>query len=139
MRAKASGFILAVLALQLVPVAREFTGDRETMWPFLAWGMFRHSSEPPVETTVYRLLATTDRGARRVRSGDAGFDRYAFRRSYQVPIGQGDAAAARDLARRLELRWRTPVREILVEEVTITLSTEGLRERRSTRRIPGGS
>ena len=133
-----SAFIVAVLALQAVPVAREFTGSRETLWPFLAWGMYRHSSEPPVETTVYRLRATTNRGVRRVRSGDAGFERFAFRRYYQVPIGQGDAAAARDLARRLTVRWRTPVREIVAEEVVVTLSGEGVRERTSARRIPAG-
>jgi hypothetical protein len=131
-----SAFIVAVLALQAVPVAREFTGSRETLWPFLAWGMYRHSSEPPVETTVYRLLATTDRGERRVRSEDAGFDRFAFRRYYQVPIGQGDAVSARDLARRLTDRWGTPVREIVAEEAVISLSDEGVRERTSARRFP---
>jgi hypothetical protein len=137
-RAWISAFVVAVLALQIVPVAREFTGSRETLWPFLAWGMYRHASEPPVEATVYRLVAVTDRGARRVRSEDAGFDRFAFRRYYQIPIGQGDAASARDLARRLTVRWRTPVREIVAEEVAVTLSEEGVRERSSPRRFPAG-
>lgn len=131
-----SAFVVAVLALQIVPVAREFTGGRETLWPFLAWGMYRHASEPPVETTVYRLVAVTDRGPRRVRSEDAGFERFAFRRYYQIPIGQGDAASARDLARRLTVRWRTPVREIVAEEVAVTLSEEGVRERAGARRFP---
>ena len=133
-----SAFIAAVLGLQLVPVARELTGARETVWPFLAWGMYRHSSDPPVEATVYRLLATTEAGTRRVQTEDSGFERFAFRRFYQIPIGQGDSMAARDLARRLTVRWRTPVREIAAEEAVIALTDDGVRERTSPRRFRAG-
>ena len=138
-RARITAFILAVLALQLVPVAREFTGARETLWPFLAWGMYRHASMPPVETTAHRILARTDRGTRRVRPEDAGFERFAFRRFYQIPIAAGDSAAARDLAGRLQRRWETPVREILLEEAVVTLSEDGRRQRGAVRRFAAGS
>lgn len=134
-RAWITAFILAVLALHVVPVAREFTGARETLWPFLAWGMYRHSSTPPVETTVYRILARTDAGTRRVRPEDAGFERFAFRRFYQIPIGGGDSAAAGELAGRLARRWDTPVREILLEEAVVTLSETGSRQRKTVRRF----
>ncbi|HET6363212.1 MAG TPA: hypothetical protein VFH11_14325 [Gemmatimonadota bacterium] len=137
-RAQITAFILAVLALQLVPVAREFTGARETLWPFLAWGMYRHSSTPPVETTAHRILARTDAGRRRVRARDAGFDRFAFRRFYQIPIAAGDSAAARDLAGRLVRRWETPVREILLEERIVTLAEDGSHERKAIRGFAAG-
>ncbi len=134
-RAWITAFIITVLALHVVPVAREFTGARETLWPFLAWGMYRHSSTPPVETTVHRILARTDAGTRKVRAEDARFDRFAFRRFYQIPIAGGDSAAARELAGRLASRWDTPVREILLEEAVVTLSEAGSRERKTVRRF----
>ena len=134
-RAWITAFILAVLVLQLVPVAREFTGARETLWPFLAWGMYRHSSTAPVETTVHRILARTDAGTRKVRPEDSGFERFAFRRFYQIPIASGDSAAARELAGRLTRRWETPVPEILLEEILVTLSEDGSRERSTVRRF----
>jgi hypothetical protein len=134
-RAWITAFILAVLALHVVPVAREFTGARETLWPFLAWGMFRHSSAPPAEATAHRILARTDAGTRKVRPEDAGFDRFAFRRFYQVPIAGGDSVAARELAGRLARRWDAPVREILLEEAVVTLSEAGSRERKAVRRF----
>ncbi len=133
-----TAFILAVLTLQLVPVAREFTGARETLWPFLAWGMYRHSSTPPVETTVHRILARTDAGTRKVGPADSGFDRFAFRRFYQIPIAAGDSAAARELAGRLTRRWEMPVREILLEELVVTITGEGIRERSTVRRFGAG-
>ena len=133
-RAWISAFIVGIGALQLVPVARELTGDRETLWPFLAWGMYRHSSPPPVRATVHRVRAVTADGTRVVRSTDAGFDRFAFRRFYQVPIAQGDSAAARDLAVRLGSRWGAPVREIVGEEARLALTVDGVRERTRVRR-----
>lgn len=128
-------FILIMLGFQAVPVARELTGARETLWPFLAWGMYRHSSEPPVEVVVYRLLATTQDAARPVGPTDAGFERFAFRRLYQIAIANGDSAAAEDLTRRLRRRWRVPVREIVVEESVYTLSHDGLRQATTLRRF----
>lgn len=134
-RSSITAFIIAVLALHLVPVVREFTGARETLWPFLAWGMYRHSSAPPVETTTHRILARTDAGTRRVGPEDTGFERFAFRRFYQVPIASGDSTAARDLAGHLAVRWKTPVREILLEEAEVTLSEDGSRQRNTVRRF----
>ena len=128
-------FILTMLGLQAVPVAHEFTGARETLWPFLAWGMYRHSSEPPVEVVVYRLLATTQDAARPVRAADAGFERFAFRRLYQVAIANGDSAAAADLTRRLRRRWKVPIRQIIVEESVYALSDDGLRQATTLRRF----
>jgi hypothetical protein len=132
-RLRISIFILAILGLQAVPVAREFTGARETLWPFLSWGMFRHASDPPVEATRQRILATTADGTRRVWPEDSGFDPFAFRRYYQIPIAEGDSAAARDLARRLTRRWAAPVREIAVEETVFKLDDDGIRETTSLR------
>jgi hypothetical protein len=134
-RRRISVFILAILGLQAVPVAREFIGARETLWPFLSWGMFRHASYPPVEATRQRILATTADGTRRVWPEDSGFDPFAFRRYYQIPIAEGDSAAARDLARRLTGRWRVAVREIVVEESVFTLGEDGLRETTRVRRV----
>lgn len=133
-RRRVSIFILAVLALQAVPVARELTGARETLWPFLAWGMFRHSSGPPVEATRVRVLAATPSGERAVGPGDAGFDRFAFRRLYSRPIAAGDSLAARDLGRRLARRWETRVEAIIVEETRFAIGPDGVESRDRSRR-----
>ena len=134
-RRRISIFIVAVLGLHVVPVAREFTGARETLWPFLAWGMYRHSHQPPVETVVVRLFATTRDAVRPVGPADAGFDPFAFRRLFQIPISEGDSAAAADLTRRLSRRWRTPVLGIVVGENVYRLSDDGLRQSTTLRRF----
>jgi hypothetical protein len=133
-----SAFVLIVLALHAVPVAREFTGARETLWPFLAWGMYRHSSEPPVRATTHRVFAVTESGTRRVRTADAGFERFAFRRQYQVPIATGDSAAARELAGLLTRRWGTEIHAIVGEEVFSTLAEDGVRSHGLVRRFEIG-
>lgn len=127
-RQRITAFILAVLGLQVVPVAREWTGAREILWPFLSWGMYRHSGEPPIEAVVHRVVATTADEARPVGPADAGFDRFAFRRYFQVPIAEGDSAAAADLALLLGRRWGTTVREIVGQVSAFTLADDGLHE-----------
>ena len=134
-----SAFILTILGLQVVPVAREWTGAQETLWPFLAWGMYRHSSGPPVEAIRRRIVAVTANGNRLVGPADAGFERFAFRRFYQTPIAEGDSAAARDLRQRLARRWGAPVREIVVEETVFTVADDGLQAQTSLRRIESAS
>lgn len=135
-------FILLILGLQLVPVMREWTGARETLWPFLSWGMFRHASRPPVEADRLRIVASTPEGNRLVVPADTGFDRFGFRRFYQMPFRAGDFAPAQELARRLSRRWRTSIDSILVEKTTFTLSRDDLRTSTIVRRVgvePGGA
>lgn len=136
-RAWVSVFVVAILVLQLVPVAREFTGARETLWPFLAWGMYRHSSGTPVQATVHRVLAVTAKETRVLRGRDAGFDQIAFRRYYQVPIASGDSAAARDLAQRLARRGAY-VGAIIGEETQLTVTEGGIRSRSHVHRYTVG-
>jgi hypothetical protein len=130
-----SVFILTILGLHVVPVARELTGARETLWPFLTWGMFRHSSGPPVRAIRLRLFAVTMDGDRLVEASDTGLDRFGFRRYYQWPIAGRDSAAVQDLAQRLSLRWRNPVQAIVVEETTYELAGDGFRTATVSRRI----
>lgn len=132
---RVTALILAVLLLHVVPVAREVTGGRETLWPFLTWGMFRHSSRPPVEATHIRVLAVTPGGERVVGPTDAGFDRFAFRRYYTRPIAAGDAAAARDLARRIGRRWGVAIESIVADETVFSVGPDGLRRRAGSRRV----
>lgn len=132
-RRRTSIFILAILALQIVPVAREQTGRSETLWPFLAWGMFRHASEPPVEALRLRLYAETPTGERLVTPADAGVDRFMFRRHYQYAITTGDSAAARDLAARVGTRWRVPVSAIVAEKARFLIEEGGLGSGRAER------
>lgn len=131
-----SAFILGVLALQVGAVLHEVAGGRETLWPFLPWGMFRQATEPPVEAARIRIYAETTVGSRRVGDADAGFDRYAFRRHVRERIAAGDSVAARSLARRLADRWSTPVRAIAVESTRVTLQDGTARERTTVRRFP---
>ena len=128
-------FILVILGLQAVPVMREWTGARETLWPFLSWGMFRHSSGPPVKAEGLRIFASTREGSRLVVAADTGFDRFGFRRYYQQPILAGDSSAVQELARRLSRRWGAPVQAIVLEKNALTVSREGLRWTTSARRV----
>lgn len=130
-----TAFILVFLGMQAVAVLHELAGGRETLWPFLPWGMFRQSYEPPIEASRHRIFATTPAGVRRVRPADAGFDRYAFRLHYRLPIAAGDSAAARGLAEAVARRWGVAVREIAVEETIFTLEDGGYLETTAVRRI----
>jgi hypothetical protein len=134
-----TAFVLAFLGLQAVAVLHELAGGGETLWPFLPWGMFRQSYAPPVEAVRHRILASTAEGTRRVMPEDAGFDRYAFRLHYRLPIAAGDRAKARDLAERLSRRWDTPVRAIGVEETVFTLVGDEYERASSVRWMDAGT
>lgn len=134
-RRNVSLFILVILSLQAVPVMREWTGARETLWPFLAWGMFRHSSGPPVQADRLRMYGSTRQGSRLVGAADTGFDRFGFRRYYQRPILAGDSNAVQELAGRLGDRWGVPVDSVVLERTAFTLSREGLRATATARRV----
>ena len=54
---------------------------------------------------------------------------------YQEPFRSGNFAPAQELARRVSRRWRAPIRAILVETTTFTLSRESLRTSTTVRRI----
>ena len=138
-RSAVSGFVLCVLALQAVPVARELRGEPETLWPLSSWGLFRHSSGPPVVATRLRLYAARADGLARVRSGDAGLDRYQFRDRYERAIAAGDTAAAGELAQRLSARWRAPVHAIVLERTAFRISGDSLLSGPATRGIVHGS
>jgi hypothetical protein len=116
-----SAFILVVLGLQAVAVIHELGGGRETLWPFLPWGMFRQSASPPVEAVRIRIHARTPSGWRRVGPADAGFDRFAFRLHYRTRLAEGDSAVARELANRLRARWSEPVRVVTAGSDRYTL------------------
>lgn len=134
-----TAFILIFLGMQAVAVLHELAGGGETLWPFLPWGMFRQSYDPPIVAARHRIFATTPAGVRRVRPDDAGFDRYAFRLHYRLPIAAGDTAAARALAEAVTRRWGVAVREIRVEETVFTLADGGYLETRAVRRIDTGA
>jgi hypothetical protein len=134
-----SAFIVAVLGLQAVAVLHELGGGRETLWPFLPWGMFRQASSPPIEAVRIRIYAETPHGARRVRPEDAGFDRFAFRLHYRTRLADGDSVVASDLAHRLSARWDQPVREVAAQSTRFTLEGERLLAESSVRRFRTGA
>lgn len=133
-----SAFIVAVLGLQAVAVLHELDGGRETLWPFLPWGMFRQASFPPVEAVRIRIYADTPTGARRVGPEDAGFDRFAFRLHYRTRLASGDSVVAGDLASRLSARWGLPIRGVAAQSTRFTLEGERLLAESSVRRFPTG-
>ena len=124
-----------MLALQLIPVAREVGGAQETLWPLASWGLFRHSSGPPVAAIRVRLYAARPDGLVRVRAADVGMDRFTFRDRYSRAIAAGDTSAARDLARRLSARWRAPARAIVLERTAFRISGDSLLIGSPSRRI----
>jgi hypothetical protein len=121
--------ILAIIGLHGLPILQRLEGDRQTLWPILAWGMYKRSvpSDKPVQTTAKRIVVKTSRGEEvEIHPFDVGLSSYAFDRLYIARILRGDAAAAKSLADRLNTHRRDNVVEVRLQSETYTITDTGL-------------
>jgi hypothetical protein len=121
-------FILLVIGLHALPVLQRLQGERQTLWPFMAWGMYRTSRAPgPIRTTLRRVIAVTSTGQRSlVTPGLLGLSSYAFERMYLNAMVEGDPAAAQQLASRLNAMREDLYVELRLESETYSLTELGV-------------
>jgi hypothetical protein len=125
--------ILIIISAHGLPILQKLLGKDQTLWPIMAWGMYRHSrgADGPIQTSIQRIIVTTTSGREReILPMDAGLSFMAFERQYMHGIRQGDAVAADRLIQRLNFRQPDPVVEIRLESVTYTVTESGLVEKK---------
>lgn len=120
-------FILLMIGLHALPVILR-QGERQTLWPFLTWAMYKDSRPAgPVQAEERRLFGVTAKGAREeVDWPITGLSRPALRRDVIQPMLAGDSSAARNLLDRVNARRRDPFVEIRLEVNRFTISDTGL-------------
>jgi hypothetical protein len=125
--------ILMVLILHVVPIYQELKGPRQTVWPIMAWGMYRYSypDDHPVRTTRRRIVAVSAAGERiEVEPGDVGLMTSAFNRFYSRGFSRGDSTAMQSAAQRLADHMNAdredPIVRLRLEGETYTVTPNGL-------------
>src|SRR2546430_1319305 len=96
-------FILLIIGLHALPVLQELRGKRQTFWPIMAWGMYRHSydSKRPVQASLRHITAITAGGETlQIGAPESGLGYHGFLRFYLGPMSTGDSLAADRLADR---------------------------------------
>jgi hypothetical protein len=120
--------ILLIIGLHALPVLQKLQGERQTFWPFMAWGMYKNSRAPgPIQTEIRRVIAITAKGERAtVTTRLSGLSSYAFERMYLKPMLIGDSFAADRLAGRLNLQRQDPFVELRLESETYKITDSGI-------------
>ena len=128
-KALASAVILLVIGLHAIPVVH--AGERDTLWPFMVWAMYKHSRPTgPVEANQRRILAVTASGARdTVTPHLLGQSITILDQRYHRPLMGGDTAAAGRLLERLNRGRTDPYVALLLESATYTVTDTGLARR----------
>ncbi len=120
-------FILLMIGLHVLPVILR-QGEHQTLWPFLAWAMYKDSRPAgPVQAEERLLFGVTAKGAREeVAWPLTGLSRPALGRNVIQPMLAGDSSAARDLISRVNIGRADPFVEVLLEVDRYTISDTGL-------------
>jgi hypothetical protein len=120
-------FILLMIGLHALPVILR-QGERQTLWPFLAWAMYKDSRPPgPIQAEERHLFGVTAKGMKEeVTWPVAGLSVHALGRTYIRPMLTADSSAARELLTRLNVGRADPFVEILLEIERYTISDTGL-------------
>lgn len=122
-----SAFVLALMALHLVPIVQEMRTGGQALWPIMAWGMYRHAHRPPVTATSWEIIAETAGGERwEVGPHDAGQGPSGFGTLYVEPLAGGDSTAALRLGQILNRAREDRVARLVVEEATYRVTDEGV-------------
>jgi predicted DCC family thiol-disulfide oxidoreductase YuxK len=122
-------FVLLVVGGHALPVLQELKGHRQTLWPIMAWGMYRysHDGNRPIEVSIRRLIGTTARGEEfEITAEHSGLFHTGFVRLYLEPIIHGDASAVQSLAERVNVGRDDPVVALRLEGETHTLTSDGI-------------
>jgi hypothetical protein len=121
-------FIILVIGLHALPVLQRLQGESQTVWPVMAWGMYRNSRNPgPIQTRQTRLIGTTSTGNEfEIDSEFSGLSFNALTRLYLRPMREGDDSAARQLADRLNRHREDPFVAFRMENETYTVTDSGI-------------
>lgn len=122
--------IVLIIGLHVLPLLQRLQGERQTLWPIMAWGMYKHSFNAkwlPIRTIVERTIGITSRGEEvSIGPWQTGLSHFAFYRMYLTPMRQGDASAARRLAEQLNRERTEAIIAFRLETKTYTLSDSGI-------------
>jgi hypothetical protein len=121
--------ILILCGLHALPVLQELRGTRQTFWPVMAWGMYRHAHDPtrPIQASLNRIVAITAEGEPlHIGPPEVGLQYFAFHRFYLGPMSTGNPAAARALADRISRHPQERIIELRVESATYMVTETGL-------------
>ena len=121
--------ILLVIGLHAIPLVH--AGERDTLWPFMIWAMYKHSRPAgPVEANQRRILAVTESGTRdTVTPHLLGQSITILDQRYHRPLMKGDTSAATLLFERLNRGRTAPYVALLLESETYTVTDTGLAKR----------
>jgi hypothetical protein len=140
-------FIFIVIGLHILPVIQELNGKRQTLWPIMAWGMYRyaHPSDKKISVKKIDISARTESGAaldiapinhpfffnllrRRYRKGDnnIALGYYGYNRLFIKPMLKGNNDAARQLADLLNQHRRDRITHIQIQMHMYEMNDAGL-------------
>jgi hypothetical protein len=123
--------ILLVLGLHLIPIVSR--AERDTVWPFMIWAMYKHSRPAgPVEVNQRHLLAVTASGARDTVTPELlGLSITILDQRFHRPLMGGDTTVVPALFERLNQGRSDPYVELRLVSETYTVTDTGLARRRN--------
>jgi hypothetical protein len=123
--------ILLVLGLHLIPIVSR--AERDTVWPFMIWAMYKHSRPAgPVEVNQRYILAVTASGARDTVTPELlGLSITILDQRFHRPLMGGDTTVVPALFERLNQGRSDPYVELRLVSETYTVTDTGLARRRN--------
>jgi hypothetical protein len=120
--------IISVIGIHALPAVKKLQGETQTLWPFLAWGMYRNSRDPgPIVTAVTRIIGVTSNGAStQVDANLVGVSSFVLKRLYIDPMLAGNLSVAQRLADRLNHEREDPFVRFRLETESHTLTDAGI-------------
>jgi hypothetical protein len=125
----ASVAIILVIGLHAVPVIH--SAERDTLWPFMVWAMYKHSRPGgPVEVNQRHILAVTASGERdTVTPRLLGLSVTVLDQRFHRPLMGGDTTAVPGLFERLNRGRTDPYVKLHLVSATYTVTDTGLARR----------
>lgn len=121
--------ILAVIGLHAVPVLH--SRERDTLWPFMVWAMYKNSRPSgPVEVNRRHILAVTAAGRRdTVTPHLLGLSITVLDQRFHRPLMGGDTTVVPVLFERLNRQRADPYVALHLVSETYTVTDTGLARR----------
>ena len=122
----ASAVIVLVLVLHAAPVI--WAAQRDALWPFMVWAMYKNSRPSgPVEVNQRHILAVTASGERdTVTPYLLGLSITVLDQRFHRPLMGGDTTVVPLLFERLNRGRTDPYVELRLESQTYTVTDTGL-------------
>jgi hypothetical protein len=120
--------ILLTMGLHVLPIIQKIQRKEQTLWPVLAWGMYRNSRDPgPIRAVVKRIIGITSQNVQHpVDATLVGLSSYALQKLYLDPMWAGDSSTSQGLADQLNLHREDPFVGFRLEAKTHTLTDTGI-------------